>query len=294
MSNPQCPVRRGAVLAERPVAGLPRIAALLYGLGSYGVFLAVFVYLVGFVTGIAVPRSVDRAIEAPLTEAIIVDVALLTVFALQHSVMARPAFKRWWTRYVPAVIERSTYVLLSSAALALVFWQWRTIDVTVWSVGPTPARLALAVLAAFGWLTVLAATFMIDHFDLFGLSQVAHFLRAKSQGEKEFREVFAYRLIRHPLLLGFLIAFWATPTMTAGHLLFAVTMTAYILIAIPIEERDLADELGEPYRRYRERVPALIPGLPRRATLAVRTRGRSPQNGRAGSRPRRRRRAHPN
>jgi protein-S-isoprenylcysteine O-methyltransferase Ste14 len=264
MSNPQCPVRRSAVPAERPVGGLPRIAALLYGFGCYLVFLVVFVYLVGFVTSIAVPRSVDRAIEAPLAEAIIVDVALLTVFALQHSVMARPAFKRWWTRYVPAVIERSTYVVLSSAALALVFWQWRAIDVTVWSVGPTPGRLALAMLAAFGWLTALAATFMIDHFDLFGLSQVAQFLLAKPQGEKEFREVFAYRLIRHPLLLGFLMAFWATPTMTGGHLLFAVTMTAYVLVAIPIEERDLADELGEPYRSYRERVPALFPGLPRR------------------------------
>lgn len=265
MSNPQCPVRRSAVPARHQATGLRRIGVLLYGVGSYLAFLAVFVYLVGFVTDIAVPRSVDRAIEAKLAQAIIVDVALLSVFALQHSVMARPAFKRWWTRYVPAVIERSTYVLLSSAALVLLFWQWREIDGTVWSVGSTPARLALAVLAAFGWLTVLAATFMIDHFDLFGLSQVTHFLRSKPQAEKGFREVFAYRLIRHPLLLGFLIAFWATPTMTGGHLLFAATMTAYIFVAIPIEERDLADELGEPYRRYRNRVPALFPGLPRRS-----------------------------
>ena len=264
MSNSQCPVRHSAMPAQHQVTGVRRIAVLLYGLGSYLVFLATFVYLVGFVTGIAVPRSVDRAVEAPMAQSIIVDVALLVVFALQHSVMARPAFKRWWTRYVPVPIERSTYVLLSSAALALVFWQWRSIEISVWSVGPTPARLAVSVLAAFGWLTVLAATFMIDHFDLFGLSQVARFLRAKPQGEKGFREVFAYRLIRHPLLFGFLIAFWATPTMSGGHLLFAVTMTAYILVAIPIEEHDLLDALGEPYLRYRERVPALFPGLPRR------------------------------
>ncbi|MFN8033404.1 MAG: NnrU family protein [Mycobacterium sp.] len=237
-------------------------------------FLAVFVYLAGFVTGVAVPRTVDRAIEAPLVQAIIIDVGLLTVFAVQHSVMARPGFKRWWTRYVPAAVERSTYVLLASAALALVCWQWRSIDTVIWSMGSTPARVVLALLAGLGWLTATAATFMIDHFDLFGLSQVTNFWRRKKpQGEKGFREVFAYRLVRHPLLLGFLIAFWSTPTMTAGHLLFAVTMTVYILIAIPIEERDLAAALGEPYQRYRERVPALVPGLAPRTYGGLQRRG---------------------
>jgi methanethiol S-methyltransferase len=260
-----CPVHLSAVEAEHLRGGVSRVAALLYGSFSYVAFVAVFVYVIGFVTGIGVPRSVDRAIEAPLTHAIVIDVSLLTLFALQHSVMARPAFKRRWTRYVPAPIERSTYVLCSSAALALVCWQWRAIDTTIWSVGHAPARVALAAVGGFGWLTALASTFMIDHFELFGLSQVSHFWRAKPQREKGFREVWGYRLVRHPLMLGLLIAFWATPKMTAGHLLFALTNTVYILIALQIEERDLVGSLGEPYRRYRERVPMLLPGLrPRR------------------------------
>jgi protein-S-isoprenylcysteine O-methyltransferase Ste14 len=257
----ECPVRPRPLGGDHTTRGAARVAALVYGSAGYLLSLAVLVYLIGFVMGIAVPRTVDRAVEAPLAQAIIVDVGLLTLFALQHSVMARPAFKRWWTRYVPAPIERSTYVVLASAVLALLFWQWRSIDTTIWSVGPAPARIALTTLAAFGWLTALAATFMIDHFDLFGLSQVTSFWRAKPQAEKGFREVFGYRLVRHPLMLGFLIAFWATPTMTAGHLLLALTITVHILIAIRIEERDLLRELGEPYRRYRDRVPMLIPGL---------------------------------
>lgn len=274
MSNSGCPVHRREAGAQQPAGGVSRVAALLYGFVSYLMFLAVFVYLAGFVTGVAVPRTVDRAIEAPLVQAIIIDVGLLTVFAVQHSVMARPGFKRWWTRYVPAAVERSTYVLLASAALALVCWQWRSIDTVIWSVGSTPARVVLALLAGLGWLTATAATFMIDHFGLFGLSQVTNFWRRKKpEGEKGFREVFAYRLVRHPLLLGFLIAFWSTPTMTAGHLLFAVTMTAYILAAIPIEERDLAAALGEPYQRYRERVPALVPGLAPRTYGGLQRRG---------------------
>lgn len=267
-----CPVHRGAA-GPAPAGGVSRMAALLYGFASYLMFLAVFVYLAGFVTGIAVPRTVDRAIEAPLAQAIIIDVGLLAAFALQHSVMARPAFKRWWTRYVPAVVERSTYVLLASVVLALVCWQWRSIDTVIWSVGSTPGRVALALLAGLGWLTAVAATFMIDHFDLFGLSQVTNHWRSTTQGEKGFREVLAYRVVRHPLLLGFLVAFWAAPTMTAGHLLFAVAMTIYILVAIPIEERDLAAALGEPYQRYRERVPALVPGLALRTYGGLHQRG---------------------
>jgi protein-S-isoprenylcysteine O-methyltransferase Ste14 len=257
----ECPVRHHPLGGELPAGRVARVAAVAYGAVSYLLFVAVMLYLVGFVMGVAVPRTVDRAIEAPLAQAIIIDVVLLTVFALQHSVMARPGFKRWWTRYTPTSIERSTYVLFANAALALVFWQWRSIDTTIWSVAPAPARVALLVLAAFGWLTALASTFMIDHFELFGLSQVLRLWRTKPEGEKSFREVFGYRLVRHPLMLGFLIAFWATPTMTAGHLVFALTTTVYILIAIQIEERDLLGELGEPYGRYRERVPMLIPGV---------------------------------
>jgi protein-S-isoprenylcysteine O-methyltransferase Ste14 len=257
----QCPVRNHPLRGELPAGRAARVGAVVYGMVSYLLFVAVMLYLVGFVMGIAVPHTVDRAVEAPPAQAIIVDVGLLTVFALQHSVMARPGFKRWWTRYIPAPIERSTYVLLANAALALVFWQWRSIDTTIWSPAPAPARIALIVLAAFGWLSALASTFMIDHFDLFGLSQVLRLWRTKPQGEKSFREVFGYRLVRHPLMLGFLIAFWAAPTMTAGHLVFALTTTVYVLIAIRIEERDLLAELGEPYRRYRARVPMLLPGL---------------------------------
>jgi methanethiol S-methyltransferase len=236
-----------------------RVAALLYGAVSYALFLGVFLYAIGFVNDVVVPRSIDRATEAPLWQAVMVDLGLLTVFAVQHSVMARPAFKRWWTRFVPAAIERSTYVLFASSALALVFWQWRSIDTIVWQVDFVPARAVLYASAAAGWLTVLASTFMIDHFELFGVRQVVLAFQSKAHAEKGFRTVLLYRLVRHPLMLGFLIAFWATPTMTAGHLLFAVTTTAYILVALQIEERDLIDTLGEPYRSYRERVPMLLP-----------------------------------
>jgi methanethiol S-methyltransferase len=254
-----CPVRHGTSGADRTTGGVFRIVAVLYGSFSYLVFLAVFLYAITFVTDIAVPRSIDRAIDAPLAHAVLIDVGLLTLFAVQHSVMARPAFKRWWTRYVPAQIERSTYVLLASAALALLFWQWRSIGTIVWDVQPLPARVALTTLGFAGWAIVLASTFMIDHFELFGMRQVWHAWRSKPHAETSFRTVLFYRLVRHPLMLGFLIAFWATPTMTAGHLLFAVVTTGYILVALQLEERDLVNALGEPYRRYRERVPMLLP-----------------------------------
>jgi protein-S-isoprenylcysteine O-methyltransferase Ste14 len=232
---------------------------LAYGAFCYAIFLATFLYAMGFVTGVAVPRTIDRAIDAPLAQAVVVDVALLTMFALQHSVMARPGFRRWWTRYVPTSIERSTYVLLASAALALLFWQWRSIDIPVWHVDPSPARIALTALGWAGWGIVLASTFMIDHFELFGLKQVVTQWRSKPHAEAGFRTVLLYRLVRHPLMLGFLIAFWATPTMTAGHLLVAAATTGYILIALQLEERDLVNALGDTYRGYRQRVPMLLP-----------------------------------
>lgn len=253
-----CPIRHGGPGADR-MSGAPRIAATLYGAASYIAFVAAFVYAVGFVADIAVPRSINRGIEAPPVQAVLIDLGLLSVFAVQHSVMARPAFKQWWTRYVPAAIERSTYVLLSSAALALVCWQWRSIATIIWDVDQAAARIAVSALGYAGWAIALASTFMIDHFELFGIKQVLQAWQSKPNVDSGFRTVLLYRLVRHPLMLGFLIAFWATPTMTAGHLLFAVVTTGYILVALQLEERDLVSALGEPYRRYRKRVPMLVP-----------------------------------
>lgn len=246
-----------------------RILTISYGAVCYVVFLASFLYAIGFVGNLVVPRSIDHGIEASLAEALIVNVLLLGLFAVQHSVMARPAFKRWWTRLVPKTIERSTYVLLSSLLLFLLFWQWRTMPAIVWEVAWTPGRIVLWVLFAAGWATVLCSTFMINHFDLFGLRQVYLAWREKPYTDLEFRTSLLYRVVRHPLMLGFIIAFWATPTMTAGHLLFAVATTGYILIAIQLEEHDLNAALGDRYRDYRGRVPMLVPGFHRRGDHAA-------------------------
>jgi methanethiol S-methyltransferase len=240
-----------------------RLLTLGYGAVSYVVFLAAFLYAIGFVGNLVVPRSVDNGVAAPIGEAVVVNVLLLGVFAVQHSVMARPAFKRRWTRLVPKTIERSTYVLISSLLLFLLFWQWRTMPAVVWDVTWTAGRVALYVLFWVGWALVLTSTFMINHFDLFGLRQVYLAWRGQPYTDVEFRTSLLYRLVRHPIMLGFIIAFWATPTMTAGHLLFAVATTGYILIALQLEERDLTTGLGDQYREYRRRVPMLIPGLHR-------------------------------
>lgn len=253
-----CPVLHGSA-ADKPVSRAAGLVALLYGVVSYALFAGVFVYLVGFVEDVAVPRSINRSIDAPLAQTVIVDLGLVGLFGLQHSVMARPGFKRWWTRYVPASVERSTYLLFANVTLALMFWQWRTIDTVVWHVDWVPARIALEAVGAIGWGIAFASTFMIDHFDLFGLRQVWTAWKSKPSNETAFRTVLFYRLVRHPLMLGFLIAFWVTPAMTGGHLVFAAAMTVYILIALRFEERDLVDALGEPYRRYRQRVPMLFP-----------------------------------
>lgn len=244
---------------------MARLMTIAYGVVSYLFFLAVFVYSIGFVGDIAVPRSVDHGISAPIGAAFVVNVVLLGLFAAQHSVMARPAFKRWWTRFVPAPIERSTYVLLASLVLALLFWQWRTIPAVIWHVGWQPGRAALWVVFAAGWVTVLLSTFMINHFDLFGLRQVYLAWRGTPYTRLGFRTSMLYRVVRHPIMAGFIVAFWATPDMTAGHLLFAVATTAYILAAIQFEEHDLAADLGEQYRGYRDRVPMLVPGMHHRA-----------------------------
>ena len=240
---------------------MTRLLTLGYGVVCYALFLVAFLYAIAFVGGFGVPRTVDNGIEASLAEAVIVNVLLLGLFAVQHSVMARPAFKRWWTRLVPNTIERSTYVLLSSLVLLLLFWQWRTMPAIIWDVAWTPGRILLWIVFAAGWVIALTSTFLINHFDLFGLRQVYLASRGTPYTDLEFREALLYRVVRHPLMLGFILAFWAAPTMTAGHLLFAVATTGYILIAMQLEEHDLNAALGERYRDYRSRVPMIIPGL---------------------------------
>ncbi|WP_204081110.1 methanethiol S-methyltransferase [Mycobacterium riyadhense] len=242
---------------------MKRYLTIGYGAASYLLFVVAFVYAVGFVGDIVVPRSVDHGIAAPMGQAVVVNMLLLGLFAVQHSAMARPAFKRWWTRFVLQPIERSTYVLLASAVLLLLYWQWRTMPALIWDVRQPAARVVLWSLFWLGWAIVFASTFMINHFDLFGLRQVYLAWRGQPYTELGFHTHLLYRLVRHPIMLGFIVAFWAAPTMTAGHLLFAIATTAYILIALQLEEHDLVAALGNQYRDYRREVPMLVP-LPRR------------------------------
>ncbi len=230
-----------------------------YGVLSYVLFLGVFLYLVGFVGNLGVPRSVDGPVHARTSAAIAVDVGLVLLFGVQHSVMARGAFKRWWTRVVPAAVERSTYVLLSSLVLIVVYWQWRPIDGVVWQVtSPVGAALIRATFA-LGWVVALVSTFLISHFDLLGLRQVWLAARDVAYRPPDFATTLLYRVVRHPLMLGFLIAFWAAPIMTMGHLLFAVLMTGYILLGIQLEERDLMRLHGAHYAAYRRQVSMVLP-----------------------------------
>src|SRR6266566_4951266 len=227
-----------------------RIIGFLFGLLAYAAFLGAFLYAVGFVSGVAVPKTIDSGPAAPVAQALIINILLMSLFAVQHSVMARQRFKRWWTRFVPVSIERSTYVLLASLVLILLFWLWR----------PIPQIVAAVMALSFaGWLLVLVSTFLINHFELFGLHQVAINLAGRTMPAPRFKTPVLYKLVRHPIYLGFIVAFWAAPVMTIGHLLFAAVTTAYIFVGIFLEERDLIQLFGEEYKRYRAQVGMLIP-----------------------------------
>jgi protein-S-isoprenylcysteine O-methyltransferase Ste14 len=238
---------------------LKRFAFFAYGVASYLVFLATFLYAIAFIGNLGTPTALDAPATGPVARALAIDAGLLALFALQHSIMARKGFKQRWTRVVPRPIERSTYVLFSSLALILLFWQWQPIGGVVWSVESAAASALLLTLFAFGWALVLVATFLIDHFDLFGLRQVWLYLVGKRYSARPFTTPGPYRLMRHPLYVGWFFAFWATPTMTVAHLVFAIATSAYILIAIQLEERDLVREFGGTYEDYRRRVPMLVP-----------------------------------
>lgn len=238
--------------------------SLSYGLLCYLVFFGTFLYAIGFVGNLVVPKSIDFGLAVPLGEAVVVNVLLLGMFAVQHSVMARPLFKRWWTRFVPPQVERSTYVLASSVALILLFWLWCPMPGLVWE-AEQPVAAVLWVLFGVGWVLVLISTFLLDHFDLFGLRQVILYARGQRYTPPPFRTPALYRVVRHPIMLGFLIAFWATATMTWGHLLFAGMTTAYILVGVLLEERDLKHAFGGTYEEYRRQVGMLVPRIGRRA-----------------------------
>jgi protein-S-isoprenylcysteine O-methyltransferase Ste14 len=253
---------------------MARFGIFVYGMVCYAVSLVVFVYAMGFIGGFLTPTTLDGPPNFPLAAALMIDIGLLVVFSLQHSIMARPGFKRWWTHIVPEAAERSTYVLASSLALGAMFVLWEPIGGVVWQLSDGLARRAVIGLYMFGWALLFYTTFLIDHFDLFGLKQVLRFLTGKQYRAPRFFTPSLYKLVRHPLYIGWLIIFWAAPIMTISHLLFALLTTAYILVAIRLEENDLVDAFGADYIAYRERTPMLVPRLsdPKRAATAAKSR----------------------
>ncbi|MDT0555257.1 methanethiol S-methyltransferase [Patiriisocius hiemis] len=233
---------------------------LLYGIVAYFVFLIAFLYAIGFVGNIIVPKSIDSGTETTMYSSIFINVILLSVFALQHSIMARPKFKVWFNSIFSQAMERSTYILLSSLALILIYWQWQPITTIVWKTENTILSSIITGIFFLGWLIVLLSTFMINHFELFGLSQIFDNLKNKQTANPKFQTNYLYKIVRHPIMLGFIIAFWATPTMTVGHLLFSLVTTIYIFIAVKyLEEKDLRKFIGEKYETYQKEVPMIIP-----------------------------------
>lgn len=246
---------------------MKRVAVFIYGVVCYAIFFGTFCYFCAWVGNFLVPNTLDGEPRGPLWLGIVIDTGLVALFGVQHTVMARPGFKKWWTQFVPVPAERSTYVLLSSLALILMFVFWRPLGGVIWNVENPAGQAVLYGLFGAGWLTVLITTFLINHFDLFGLRQVWYYLRAQEYKPLGFQTPGPYRFVRHPLYVGWLMAFWFTPTMTTAHLLFAIGTTAYILIAIQYEERDLAHFLGKDYEDYQQKVPMIVPGFRRYKTL---------------------------
>jgi len=236
-----------------------KFIAALYGAAAYVMFLFVFLYAVGFFANWQVPKGIDSGIPGDLLTSIVINAMLLGVFAVQHSVMARPGFKSWWCTVVPPPVERSTYVLLSNLALILMFWLWQPMPGVVWDITSQAGIIVMWSLYALGWLIALVSTFSINHFDLLGLRQVYINLKGEKYTHLKFKVIGLYGLVRHPIMLGFLIAFWATPHMSVGHLVFAIATTIYVLIALQFEERDLVMYLGEEYQQYQEKVPMIVP-----------------------------------